>query len=268
MYCCLIKAFGGKFSLAVSERNSTYKSGFREKLKFFLYKKADFIVSNSYTQSEYIRNSYPSLSRKIKTIVNYTDIEKFSPVIRNEAPKTRRISLLGIGRISKQKNIIRLVEAINIVISKGYDIELKWYGVVMDNEVNDELFSLINSLHLDNKVSVNPPAIEVVSLYHDSDVFCLPSLYEGFPNVICEAMSCGLPVICSDVCDNAFIVEDGVNGILFNPEDPQNIAVAIIRYIECMHPNRDEVGVRNREKIIGLCTKDAFVKSYMELIDR
>ena len=131
--------------------------------------------------------------------------------------------------------------------------------------MNKELHSTINLFQLNNIVSLRPPTKDVLSLYRNSDVLCLPSLYEGFPNVICEAMSCGLPIICSNVCDNAFLVEDGINGILFNPKDPENIADAIIRYIECLHSDRKEVGIRNREKIMRLCSKESFVKSYMEL---
>lgn len=45
--------------------------------------------------------------------------------------------------------------------------------------------------------------------YRKADVFCLPSLYEGYPNVVAEAMSCGLPILCSNVCENPYIVEEG-----------------------------------------------------------
>ena len=265
MCCCLIKAMGGRFSLAVSERCSTIKSSFYESLKFRLYRFANHIISNSFTQSDYIRNNYPSLCEKVKTIINYTDVEIFSPNGRVGKRNPELVSLIGIGRVSKQKNILRLVEAIKIVKSKGYSIELKWYGGVTDSEVNKELHSTINLFQLNNIVSLRPPTKDVLSLYRNSDVLCLPSLYEGFPNVICEAMSCGLPIICSNVCDNAFLVEDGINGILFNPKDPENIADAIIRYIECLHSDRKEVGIRNREKIMRLCSKESFVKSYMEL---
>ena len=61
-------------------------------------------------------------------------------------------------------------------------------------------------------------------------VLLLVFKWEGFPNVLCEAMSCGLPVLASDVSDVRHIMEDGVNGFLMNPTSPDDMAKTIIRY--------------------------------------
>lgn len=103
--------------------------------------------------------------------------------------------------------------------------------------------------------------------YRKADVFCLPSLYEGYPNVEAEAMSCGLPILCSNVCENPYIVEEGVNGFLFNPESPENIATAIHKMIGLTKTERQEMGIRNRILCLERNTEDAFLKSYVKLID-
>lgn len=103
--------------------------------------------------------------------------------------------------------------------------------------------------------------------YRKADVFCLPSLYEGYPNVVAEAMSCGLPILCSNVCENPYIVEEGVNGFLFNPESPENIATAIHKMIGLTKTERQEMGIRNRILCLERNTEDAFLKSYVKLID-
>lgn len=105
--------------------------------------------------------------------------------------------------------------------------------------------------------------------YRKADISCIPSLYEGYPNVVAEAMSCGLPILCSNVCENPYIVEEGVNGFLFNPESPENIATAINKMICLTKTERQEMGIRNRILCLELerNTEDAFLKSYVKLID-
>ena len=98
-------------------------------------------------------------------------------------------------------------------------------------------------------------------------MFCLPSIYEGFPNVLCEAMSCGLPVVCSNVCDNPLIAEDGVNGILFNPNDTEEMAHSIERMILLPQSEKERMSTINREKAIKMFSKDAFIAKYKRLLE-
>ena len=95
----------------------------------------------------------------------------------------------------------------------------------------DECESEIKHYNLNNEFTIHSACTDIEEKYRNSDVFCLPSIYEGFPNVLCEAMSCGLPVLCSNVCDNPMIVENNKNGLLFNPLDVDDIADKIIKFI-------------------------------------
>ena len=98
-------------------------------------------------------------------------------------------------------------------------------------------------------------------------MFCLPSLFEGFPNVVCEAMSCGLPILCSNICDNPLIVEDGGNGILFSPYCAENIADAIIKYINLSEDKKVQMGVRSRELALEKFSSEVFIQKYIDLIE-
>ena len=62
------------------------------------------------------------------------------------------------------------------------------------------------------------------------DALVLPSMWEGVPNVVCEALASGLPVLASDVSDIPLLLQDGVNGFLFAPHKVEGIAGAIIRF--------------------------------------
>jgi len=62
------------------------------------------------------------------------------------------------------------------------------------------------------------------------DALIHPSFYEGLPNVVCEALATGIPVLASAVCDHPLLVAEGERGFLFDPESPQSIAAAITRF--------------------------------------
>ena len=102
--------------------------------------------------------------------------------------------------------------------------------------------------------------------YQEADIFCLPSFYEGTPNVICEAISVGLPVVCSNVCDNSIYVHDGKNGLLFDPQNPSDIAEKIKALINM--GDNEYLGMRRECRAIAeeLLSPSVFLKKYQELI--
>ena len=82
---CLGKILGYRYRLIVSERNTTQHLTFKEKLKFFLYRAADFIVPNSVSQQKFIEANYPNLSAKVRTITNFVDLDTFKPQTNENA---------------------------------------------------------------------------------------------------------------------------------------------------------------------------------------
>ena len=102
---CLLKMMGLKSTVIVSERAVLQKIDRNQRIKFFLYKWADYIVSNAQEQTELINRNFPSLQNKTVTIRNFVDTSTFSPadVVKN----TEGIQMLVVGRLAPQKNLIR-----------------------------------------------------------------------------------------------------------------------------------------------------------------
>ena len=94
---------------------------------------------------------------------------------------------------------------------------------------------------------LNPATNKILDHYQISSALILPSIYEGFPNVVCEALACGLPVLISDVCDNHLFV-DRNNGYLFDPNDPTDIANKIISFIKLESNKKNEMSINSRKK--------------------
>ena len=78
LIACLAKISCPKIKLVVSERNTTQVITKNEKIRFFLYRWANAIVPNSYSQEKFIKSHYPKLANKVTTITNFVDLEKFA----------------------------------------------------------------------------------------------------------------------------------------------------------------------------------------------
>ena len=81
-------------------------------------------------------------------------------------------------------------------------------------------------------------------------------------------MSCGLPIICSKVCDNGAIVENGKNGLLFDPDNLNSICDSLSQFVHMSDEEKREISKRNREKALILFSKDVFIKKYIEIIEK
>ena len=222
--------------------------------RFHLYKDyANAVVCNSYSQKEFIDKNCSWLSHKTVCIPNFVDFEKFFPsvtkvntvpVITVMARVCARKNALGLilaavkvkqagcrlvadssNTICSRKSIPRLPASLQPNGSARFII--KWYGVAKETPYVRLCRCLIKICGLKNQFLLLPASHDARQFYCESDFFCLPSFYEGTSNALAEALTCGLPAICSDVSDNYRYVLPGKNGFLFNPHKPSCIAKAI-----------------------------------------
>lgn len=262
---CLAKLFF-KAKLIVSERNNNTCITRGDKIQFNLYRLADAIVPNSNSQGNFIRKNFPFLANKVHPIINFVDVNRFTPA---EHPMQNDIlKIVTVARFTEQKDVLTYMKAIRLVKDMGLKVHFDWFG---DKKHHPAYYSEIEKLYLQLDISdyltLHEPNQAIEVEYRKADIFCLPSLYEGYPNVVAEAMSCELPILCSNVYENPYIVKEGVNGFLFNPEAPEDIANAIKKMMDLTQTERQKMGSRNRKLCLERNTEDAFLKSYVKLID-
>ena len=263
---CLLKIAGVKYKLIVSERNTTQCPNIREKIRFALYRFADAIVPNSYSQMRFLQSQYPYLANKITPITNFVDIGKYKPTVPWTRGKT--FNILIVGRINPQKNVLCFMYAVAELKNKGVGVHFDWYGGKHDLDYHEKVNSLYKSLDISDMLAFYEPVQHIEQYYSQADAFCLPSLYEGFPNVICEAMSSGLPILCSNVCDNPDIVKDGYNGLLFDPNNYIDIADKITTLYNMEEDSLLEMRFKSRKIAIEKFKADVFVNKYLDLIEK
>jgi glycosyltransferase involved in cell wall biosynthesis len=264
LVACIAKLLSNRFKLIVSERNVTQKVGFNEKIRFKLYHLANFIVPNSYTQSAFLITNYQWMKRKIITIPNFVNFDDFSPSyhIKRHAPL-----IMVAASLLDSKNIEGMIYAVKNLIDKGYKFNVKWYGATnYTRNVEGKYQELISQLGLADYFEIIEKTTDIKEKYDDCDFFCLPSFFEGTPNVICEAISVGRPIICSAICDNAYYVKDGVNGFLFNPKDSKDISDKIEKALNLN--SEDYLNYCKNSRMIAekLLTHTLFLERYLKLI--
>ncbi len=157
--------------------------------------------------------------------------------------------IINVNRIEAEKGVSYLIEALPAIRRKIPDVKLILVGKGSDE---GRIYSLIKKHGLEDIVThfrnIDDPTL--FNYYSLADLFVCPTLYEGLPLVILEAMASGLPVVATKTAENPQVVKHGKNGLLVHVADSNAIAEAVI-----------EIHGKNRLKIMGGCSRQ-IIKNY------
>lgn len=262
-----------KIKVICSERNLTVGSqDLIEKLLFkHLYKRADYIVSNSHSQCRYISEKAPWLITKLVTIINYTSLDVF---FYHNQPLNTNIIIGVFCRYEKQKNCLGFIHAIKKIKEKcPLHFQIHWFGSKRFGnqylqDYYNQLVKEIQEYNLEDTVFLNDSVKNVSEVMASCDAICLPSFFEGFSNTISEAICCGRPVLCSDVSDNCLMVHNAHNGYLFDPYNVDSIVDAFLSFFQLSQSEIDSMGKNSRSIAEKMFNKERFVNSYINLIEK
>ncbi|RKX91166.1 MAG: glycosyltransferase [Spirochaetes bacterium] len=228
-----------KPKVIINERisiNSALKTQKFWRIKKFLirslYRYADRIIAVSKGSAQKLIDLLGLLCNKIKVIYNGVSYPIEQNVGSAENPVLRNIGgfpiIVSCGRLIWQKNQELLIKAAYIVLEQ-MDIKVLILG---EGPEEANLRKLVRQLGIEDKVLFLGFQKDIYKYIKIADVFVLSSRYEGFPNVILEAMACGVPVISTDCPDGPNeIIVNGVNGMLVPPDDVNAMAQAIVRLL-------------------------------------
>lgn len=149
-----------------------------------------------------------------------------------EASPGEPVKLLSVGRLSGEKGLSYLLEAVRRLIHEArIDVSLTVVGTgAEEHDLKHEATRLGLSRHVRFLGFVSQA--QLFSTYRESDIFLLPSLTEGLPMVVLEAMSYGLPVVASQVGGIPYLIHDGENGLLVEPANADQLADAVCRLVK------------------------------------
>ena len=230
---------------------------------------ADALIAVSKETKEDVLKYFDVDEKKVKVIYNGINLEEY--VVTNTTSTLERYGIdkskpyvLFVGRITRQKGIIHLVNAIKyihpdtqIVLCAGAP-DTQEIGKEMEDSVNEVKKTRHNVIWIDEML----PKEEVIQLYSHADVFCCPSIYEPFGIINIEAMACKTAVVASAVGGIKEVVVDGETGILvpveqqnvapFEPTDPDKFAKDLADGVNKIIDNqklRESMAIKGRKRV-------------------
>jgi glycosyltransferase involved in cell wall biosynthesis len=190
---------------------------------------------------------------------NGVDTARFAP-IRDGDPGRAWRSVLYVGRLEPEKNLIRLIDALALIRTPPLRLT-----VIGDGSLTLELAQQARARSVEVEFKGTVPHSELPKHLNETDLFVLPSLTEGHPKALIEAMACGLPCAASARGGNLTLIEDGVTGLLFDPEDTRGIARVIHRVLTDMDLAR-RLGEAARAAVVARYDAHALLKEEVSFV--
>lgn len=222
---------------------------FKKQYLKLIFKHASMVIALTEDMRREIREI---CDRQVVVVPNGVDLNQFENVSGKDIRRQLEISvgrkvIVFVGRLHPIKGLGYLVRAMKLVKERNKDAVLVMVG---GGEEKGRLEKLAADLGLleDIRFVDSVASEEVPRFLMASDVFVLPSMSEGFPNVILEAMACGLPIVATRVGGLPEIIEDGKNGLLVEPGNPEQIAGSILQLLGDDRV-REKISENNREKV-------------------
>lgn len=221
----LAAAIGLKVRVLVSERNNprmqpahwAWKCSLR-----LLYGRARAIICQTRASTDCVPRRCQS---RIRVIPN--PVAESAP---RSLPARERYKIAGVGRLERQKGFDVLIKAFALISAAHSSWDLDIWGQGPELEALQELAA---ALGVAERVTFRGLSSRPGGWIDEADLFVLASRFEGFPNVLGEAMAAGLPVISTN-CDYgpAELINEDSCGLLVPPDDPQAMAASLVRLLQ------------------------------------
>jgi glycosyltransferase involved in cell wall biosynthesis len=255
-------------------RHSFHKGeGFKTKvivklLAFLSIPIPDKILSNSFRSVE-IHKAIGYCSYKLQVIPNGFDLDLFKPseLARESYRRSLGIKkgtfLIGmVARYHPQKDHLTFLLAVK-ELKDSLTVERSIKFILCGTGVNDskDLHDAITRLSLTDDIILLGEVEKIERLYNSLDLFTLTSSYgEGFPNVLGEAMCCGLSCVATDVGDSSHVIGD--SGSIVQVLDYKGLSIKWLNFIEKTDFQREVLGMKSRQRMKDLFSIDTITRKY------
>lgn len=220
-----------------------------------IWRASNKIIANSNDLSLLAKKTIPEIP--IDIIYNGINSEKFSPALKNE--KGRK-NILVVSRLIRRKGLEYMIAALPFILKSHSEVKLTIAG---EGNLKEELETLAGKLGVLDNISFSGRVEHdrLPELYRDSDIFVLPSLWEGMSNSVLEALASGLPVVVTDTGGTKELVKE--NGIIIVRESEVAIADAVLKILGD-DPLRAAMGKKSRDIALGF-TWASVAENYLQL---
>lgn len=234
-------------------------------------RRADAVVANSESGRDHlVRRGLPV--EKIEVIPNGVDAEVFVPDsasgsrLRADlgvAPNERLIGI--VGRIDPVKDHASFLDAAAVVRSEGHDVRFVVVGDGPQGLVT-QLREYAEALGIGKLTSWVGPRDDIPAVMNSLDVLVSSSVSEGMPNVLVEAMACGVPCVATDVGDSAVVID--ATGAVCTPRDPTALATGISSVLRRLEVDSVAISETARARVIAEYTIEMLASRTESLLER
>jgi len=222
----------------------------------------DMVAAVSNSIHPFINKDRGQDANKIKTIYYGVDLKKYCPAPRKTTGKG--IIFASVARLVLQKGHTYLLDAIPRILDKYPDARWKFAG---SGDKEAELKQKVSALGIDHAVEFLGDQEDIPNFLNSIDVFILPSLWEGFPNVLLEAMACAKPVIATSVEGTVELVVDSETGLLVPMQNPQALEDAMLTMLE--NPELiDKYGQNGRHRVDEKFSLEKQIQEFETMYDQ
>jgi len=276
LYAELASIPGREWGLVIGERlaDPGMNKGISHWMRQF-HRLADGIVCNSYTNQLMLGSAFPFCKRKLFTIYNTVDLKLFKDSSNeNKTTDLERASqfrMIIVASYHEKKNMINVAKALLLLRNMQIrtSIVVDWFGAVQpDSNPFKQVEHFIIEHGLGKSLLLHQATRNIEKEYPRADAVGLFSFFEGLPNVICEGMACGKPILLSHVCDAGNLVKDGKNGFLCDPSSPEDIALKIQNMVNLSDYKRKQMGNESRRMAEHLFNEQVVIDSYERILTR
>jgi len=210
-----------------------FKMKFYERLDKIILRRFNKVIAVSDEIKREILNLWLPKS-KVSVISNGIDLNRFEGIgnnkIREELKIDPHCKVVGtIGRLTEEKGHIYLLQTAKEVLKRFSDAI---FLIIGSGSLKEELEDQAKAMGLENKVIFTGVRRDIPEILNSIDVFVLPSLIEGLPMVLLEAMAAQKPIIATKVGEIPKILEQGKLGFLVKPKDVRGLADAIVSVLK------------------------------------
>jgi len=236
----------------------------------FVYRRSDLVTANARNAAREIEERIGVPAERVRYLPNGIDLADWDRQAEAPCPlplAPGRFHLALVGGFRPQKNHGLVLDALEALPpARRERLEVWFVGAEVDGaEYPRWVQAEIARRGLDGVVRTAPPTPAVPSLLRHLDALVLPSLYEGFPNVLLEAMASSLPAIATPVGDVPGMLEDGRTGLVVPLGRPDALAAALERLIDLPEAERRALGARAREVVEARYRMEEIARLHVEL---
>lgn len=192
--------------------------------RYLLRRNGAVVVALSSRMRTYLAEHHFDLPGN-QLIPNGVDTRQFAPAVLAPHGDERKHTVMCVSKLRYEKGVDVLLRAWRQVQDEAPDSRLI---IVGDGPLRSPLERLAADLGIEHSVEFAGRQADVPAQLSRTGLAVLSSRYEGMPNAVLEAMSCGVPCVATRVSGTEDIIQDGVNGLLVNPEEVEPLAQALL----------------------------------------